>query len=78
MSPHPHGKRSGVARLHEYGPRAGELAHQAFTRADARDDTTARHPLHYILAIPGYQMTVINDILLLRLKLRTREHTFPS
>ena len=61
---HPHGKLRRIPRLHEDRPGAGELADQAFTTADAGDDSSTGHTLHHILAIPGNQMAVVEDVLL--------------
>ena len=63
-SPHIHSERGRIPRLHEDRPRTGELAHQPFARADAGDDTPARHALQDVLAIPGYEVAVVDDVFL--------------
>lgn len=67
MSAHPHGESSRVAGLHEHCSRASELAYQTFARADAGDYTTTRNTLHDILTVPGDEVAVIDNVLLLRL-----------
>lgn len=64
MCSHPSCEFLRISRLHEYGPRARKLAHQAFSAADARDDAPARHALHHVLAVPGYEMAVVDDVFL--------------
>jgi hypothetical protein len=40
-----------------------EFADHAFTGADVANDATTCDPLEDILAVPGYQMSVVDDVL---------------
>ena len=62
MCTHPSCEFLRIPRLHEHGPRARKLAHQTLSTADARDDASARHALHHIFAVPGYEMPVVDDV----------------
>ena len=44
--------------------RACKSASKAFARTDAGDDTTRSHTLDGVVAIPGYQVIVVDDDLL--------------
>lgn len=72
LSGNPHPELLWVPCLHEYGPRTRELAYQTFSASDARDDATACHALHDIFAIPGNEMTVVDNVLLPLDKLESR------
>ena len=52
-------------------PLTCEFANQAFTRADAGNDPPTSNSLEHVLAVPGHQMTVVNDVLLGLLQLYT-------
>ena len=52
-----------ISSLDEDRPRPAKLAHQAFTRGEAGYDTTRCHPLHHVLAVPGDQVSVVDDVL---------------
>lgn len=60
----------GIASLEVDGTRARELADQAFARSKPSDDATRRHTLHDVLARPGDEVAVVNQVLLSRNKLR--------
>ena len=64
MCAHPHAELRWVSRLHEYCSRSCEFAHQTFAATYARDDTTARYALHYILAVPSHEVTIVNYVFL--------------
>ena len=72
MCPHPYRELSRIPSLHEDRPRAGKLADQAFSTADAGNDASARHALHHVLAVPGYEMAVVDDVLFAFDELRCR------
>lgn len=63
MCCHPHAKLCRVPRLHKDRPWACELANQALSAAETRNDTTARYTLHHVFTIPGHEMAVIDDVL---------------
>ena len=50
-----------------------KLTDQAFPRADAGDDATARDALEDVFAIPSHEMTVVDDVLLAFLQLQTNQ-----
>ena len=62
MRRHISGERSRIPRLQENSPGAGELAHQAFSGAHSADQATRSHALENILAGPGHQVAVIDDV----------------
>lgn len=59
-----HRERCQISRLYEHSPRSCKLAHQTFSRADTGDDTTARHALHDVFAVPGDEVAVVDDVFL--------------
>ena len=70
MCSHPCRELLGVPSLHEDRPRARKLADQAFPAADAGNDASARHTLHHVLAVPGHEVAVVDDVLFAFHKLR--------
>lgn len=64
MCSHPRRKFLGVPRLHEHRPWARKLADQAFSTADTGYNASARYALHHILAVPGYEMAIVDDVFL--------------
>jgi hypothetical protein len=54
----------GVASLEVDGTRARELADQAFARSEPGHDATRRHALHDVLARPGDEMAVVDQVFL--------------
>lgn len=64
MSRHVLRKRRRVARLNKHRPRTRKLAHQPFPGAEITDDPARRDALEDILAVPGYEVSVIDDIFL--------------
>ena len=72
MRSHPCCEFPGIPSLHEYRPRARELADQAFATADAGNDASARHTLHHVLAVPGHEMAVVDNVLFAFHELRSR------
>ena len=63
MCSHPCREFLGVPSLHKHRPRARKLADQAFATADAGNDASARHTLHHVLAVPGHEVAVVDDVL---------------
>ncbi len=41
-----------------------KLAHQSLAGADVADDATTCYPLEDVLAVPGDEMAVVDDVLL--------------
>ena len=64
MSCHIQSKLVRVSRLHEDRPWPSKLAHKAFTCAHIAYDTAARNSFEDIIAIPCYEMAVVDDVLL--------------
>ena len=60
------------------GRLTSELADKAFSRSKTRDDTARRHALHDVLAVPGNEMSVIDDVLLTILELLNLSATSKS
>lgn len=59
-----------VACLDEDGTWTGELTDQSFSGYDAADNTATCDAFHDIVAVPGYQMAVIDDVFLAFLELQ--------
>lgn len=59
-SEHCHGLR--VSRLHEHRSRSRESTHQALTRRQVADNAAGCDTLEVVLAIPRYQMAVVDDV----------------
>lgn len=53
-----------VTGLHVDGAGAGEFADQTFSAADAGDDATAGDALEHVLAVPGHEVAVVDDVAL--------------
>lgn len=62
-----------VSGLHEDGAGSGELADQPFPRRQAGDNTTARRTFEDVFAVPCYEVTVVDDVLLVLVKLHARQ-----
>jgi hypothetical protein len=60
----PLSKRLGIPGLHINRSGSGELTHQAFAGAHARDHSAGGDALHDIFTAPGYEMAVVDDIFL--------------
>ena len=69
MRAHPHGESGRVARLHEDGAGTGEFADEPLAGADTRDDAAARDALHDVLAVPGDEVAVVDDVFFFWLEL---------
>ena len=63
----PRGKCLGIPRLHEHRPRSSEFAYQSLTRGHVRHDTARGHTLENVLAVPGDEVAVVDDVLLVLL-----------
>ncbi len=57
-------KSSDVPRLHKHSARPRKFTHQAFTGGDAADDASTGDALEDVLAIPGHEVAVVNDVFL--------------
>ena len=44
--------------------RTSEFTDKAFASCQSGDDTAARHALDHVVTIPGYEMTVVDNVLL--------------
>lgn len=64
MSRHILRKRRRIARLNKHRPRTRKLAHQPFPCTEITDNPARRYSLEDILAVPGYEVSVVDDILL--------------
>lgn len=58
------GKGSEVPGLHVHGTGTAELADQALAGTEVGYNASGGHALHHILAVPGHQVPVVDDILL--------------
>lgn len=54
----------------------GEFADQSFARAQVTENPTTGNTLQDIIAIPCYEMAVVDDVLLARLELFTHLDSF--
>ena len=55
-------ERCRLPRLQEDGSRPRELTHEAFAGHEAGDEAAARDALDDVLAIPGHQMPIVDDV----------------
>jgi hypothetical protein len=46
-----------------------EFADQAFRRGHAGDETAGCHTLKFVITVPGYKMTIVDDVFLAGLNL---------
>ncbi len=58
----PSNKSLRIPRLHVDCPGTGEFAHQPLTGRDAGDDAAGGHALEYVLAVPGDEVAVVDDV----------------
>ena len=56
-------KGIGIPGLHEDGAGTGELTHETLTTRESGNNTTTGDTFHDVLAVPGDQMIVVNDVL---------------
>lgn len=49
-----------------------ELADQSFSSRESRNDTSARYALDHVVAVPSYEMAIVDDVLLARRNLQTK------
>lgn len=54
----------GVSRLHEHCSRSRELAHQTFTGREIANNTSGGNALEDVLAVPGDEVTVVDNVFL--------------
>lgn len=64
MSRHPLRKRTRIPCLHKHGSRTSKLAHETFARRHGTHDAAAGHALQDVLAVPRYEMAVVDDVFL--------------
>jgi len=50
-------------------PRPCKLAHQPFARTETGNDASTRHTFQHVLAVPSYQVAVVDDVFLAILEL---------
>ena len=67
---HPSCELCGVPGLHEDCARSSEFAHEAFAGREVRHHAATGDTLHDVLQVPRYQLAVVDNILLVWLKLR--------
>lgn len=53
-----------ISGLDEYRARSGEFAHEAFRRRKTGDKTTRSYSLEHIFGVPGYQVAIVDNVLL--------------
>lgn len=53
-----------VSRLHEHGAGTGKLADQSLTRCDPGHDASRSSAFQNVLAVPGDEVAVIDDVFL--------------
>lgn len=64
MGTQPGSKSSRIPCLHEDSARTREFTNESFTTAEAGDDTAGSRALEDVVAVPGYEMAVVDDVLL--------------
>lgn len=60
-----------IASLHENSAGPCEPTYEAFASAQVADDTATRDALHHVLAVPGNEMAVVDDVSLTLAELQT-------
>lgn len=72
ISSQPLRKGLWIPRLHEHRSRPSELAHQSLSRTQGRYHTSRSHALEHVLAVPGYEVSVVDYVLFVFLELIRR------
>ena len=62
LSRQPRRERLRIPRLHIKRPWPGEFTDQTFARADAGDDAARCDALERVLAVPGNEVAVVDDV----------------
>lgn len=50
-------------------PGSNEFTHQSFSGAEVGDDATTSHALEHVLAVPGDEVAVVDDVFFVGLEL---------